>query len=94
MAGALDETGRVPLYIPLVALGLPVLDTAVAFLRRFLDGRNPMHADFDHFHDRIERLLGLTGRAGDAGGVRAHGGVLRRRRCWRTRGTRASARRW
>jgi len=61
VAGALDETGRVPLYIPLVALGLPVLDTAVAFLRRYLDGRNPMHADFDHFHDRIERLLGFTG---------------------------------
>jgi UDP-GlcNAc:undecaprenyl-phosphate GlcNAc-1-phosphate transferase len=61
VAGALDETGRVPLYIPLVALGLPVLDTVVAFLRRFLDGRHPMHADFDHFHDRIERMFGLSG---------------------------------
>ncbi len=61
VAGALDETGRVPLYIPLVALGLPVLDTAVAFLRRFLDGRHPMHADFDHFHDRLERMFGLRG---------------------------------
>jgi UDP-GlcNAc:undecaprenyl-phosphate GlcNAc-1-phosphate transferase len=61
VAGSLDDTGRVPLYIPLVALGLPVLDTAVAFLRRFLDGRHPMHADFDHFHDRIERMFGLSG---------------------------------
>lgn len=61
VAGSLDETGRVPLYIPLVALGLPVLDTGVAFLRRFLDGRHPMHADFDHFHDRIERMLGFSG---------------------------------
>lgn len=61
VAGSLDETGRVPLYIPLVALGLPVLDTAVAFLRRFLDGRHPMHADFDHFHDRIERMFGISG---------------------------------
>ncbi len=60
VAGSLDASGRVPLYIPLVALGLPVLDTGVAFLRRFLDGKHPMMADFDHFHDRIERLLGLS----------------------------------
>ncbi|GMV85133.1 MAG: hypothetical protein AMXMBFR80_09890 [Dehalococcoidia bacterium] len=60
VAGSLDSTGRVPLYIPVVALGLPLLDTGVAFLRRFLDGKHPMLADFDHFHDRIERLLGLS----------------------------------
>ena len=60
VAGTLDETGRVPLYIPLVALGLPILDTGVAFLRRFLDGRHPMHFDFDHFHDRLERNLKLS----------------------------------
>lgn len=60
VGGALDSTGRVPLYIPLVALGLPVLDTGVAFLRRFLDGKHPMKADYDHFHDRIERMLRLS----------------------------------
>ncbi len=60
VAGSLDSTGRVPLYIPVVALGLPLLDTGVAFLRRFLDGKHPMLADFDHFHDRIERMLSLS----------------------------------
>jgi UDP-GlcNAc:undecaprenyl-phosphate GlcNAc-1-phosphate transferase len=55
ISGFVDTTGRVPLYIPLVALGLPVLDTGVAFLRRFLDGRHPFKADTDHFHDRMER---------------------------------------
>ncbi|HMO55039.1 MAG TPA: MraY family glycosyltransferase, partial [Tepidiformaceae bacterium] len=60
IAAALDETGRVPLYIPLVALGLPILDTGVAFLRRFLDGRHPMQFDFDHFHDRMERNFHLS----------------------------------
>lgn len=55
ISGFVDTTGRVPLYIPLVALGLPALDTAVAFLRRFLDGRHPFKADQDHFHDRMER---------------------------------------
>jgi len=57
VAGFVDSTGRVPLYIPVVALGLPVLDTGVSFLRRILDGRNPMAADMDHFHHRVQRLL-------------------------------------
>jgi UDP-GlcNAc:undecaprenyl-phosphate/decaprenyl-phosphate GlcNAc-1-phosphate transferase len=60
VSGFVDSTGRVPLYIPLVALGLPVLDTGVAFMRRFLDGRHPFKADFDHFHDRMERLGGFS----------------------------------
>ncbi len=58
IAGFVDSTGRVPLYIPLVALGLPILDTGVAFLRRFLDRRNPFEPDQDHVHDRIARLVG------------------------------------
>lgn len=59
ISGFVDTTGRVPLYIPLVALGLPALDTAVAFLRRFLEGRHPFKADADHFHDRLERMAGF-----------------------------------
>jgi len=59
IAGFVDTTGRVPLYIPLIALGLPVLDTGIAYLRRFLDGRPPFEADQDHFHDRIERMFAL-----------------------------------
>ncbi len=59
IAGFVDTTGRVPLYIPLVALGLPVLDAGLAFVRRYLDARHPFEADFDHMHDRLERTLGL-----------------------------------
>lgn len=59
VAGFVDSTGRVPLYIPLVALGLPVLDAGIAFIRRYLDGRHPFEADQDHVHDRIERIFGL-----------------------------------
>jgi len=59
ISGFLDTTGRVPLYIPVIALGLPLLDTGVAFLRRFLEGRHPFKHDFDHFHDRMERLAGF-----------------------------------
>jgi len=60
ISGFVDTTGRVPLYIPLVALGLPILDTGVAFLRRYLDARHPFKADADHFHDRMERLGGFS----------------------------------
>jgi UDP-GlcNAc:undecaprenyl-phosphate GlcNAc-1-phosphate transferase len=56
VAGSVDETGRVPLFIPLAALGLPVLDTGVAFLRRYLNGMHPFKADQDHFHDRATGL--------------------------------------
>lgn len=60
IAGFVDNTGRVPLYIPLVALGLPILDTGVAVLRRFLDRRNPFEPDEDHVHHRLARLVGDT----------------------------------
>ncbi|MEO8538891.1 MAG: MraY family glycosyltransferase [bacterium] len=59
VSGFVDTTGRVPLYIPLVALGFPALDTGVAFMRRFLDGRHPFKADSDHFHDRLEHVAGF-----------------------------------
>ena len=60
VAGFVDSTGRVPLYIPLVALGLPVLDAGIAVVRRYLDARHPFEADQDHFHDRIERIFRLA----------------------------------
>jgi len=62
LAGFVDSTGRVPLYIPVAALGLPILDTGIAFLRRFLDRRNPFLPDQDHVHDRLEARLGSPGR--------------------------------
>lgn len=59
ISGYVDETGRIPLYIPIVALGVPLLDIGLAFSRRLLNGRHPFSADMDHLHHRIERLLGL-----------------------------------
>lgn len=49
------------LGLPLVALGIPLADTAVAFLRRALSGRSPFHADRGHIHHRLIDL-GLTHR--------------------------------
>lgn len=59
ISGFVDETGRIPLYIPTIALGVPLLDIGLAFSRRLLDGRHPFHADLDHVHHRIERMLGF-----------------------------------
>jgi UDP-GlcNAc:undecaprenyl-phosphate GlcNAc-1-phosphate transferase len=46
----------VAIAIPLVSLGLPVLDTSLAIIRRFLRGQPIFSADRGHIH---HRLLGL-----------------------------------
>ncbi|MEW6050195.1 MAG: MraY family glycosyltransferase [Candidatus Zixiibacteriota bacterium] len=39
------------LYVPLIALGVPLLETGLSFVRRMLSGRNVMQADRRHlFH--------------------------------------------
>ncbi len=40
--------------VPIVALGLPILDTLLAFVRRSLDFRHPLLRDEDHIHHRLE----------------------------------------
>ncbi|MDH3679331.1 MAG: undecaprenyl/decaprenyl-phosphate alpha-N-acetylglucosaminyl 1-phosphate transferase [Acidimicrobiia bacterium] len=45
-----------PLAIPLVILGVPVLDTAFAILRRAKGGKGLATADKDHLHHRLVRL--------------------------------------
>jgi len=47
------------LLIPILLLGIPILDTALSFARRILAGRNPFSADRDHIHHKLIRL-GLT----------------------------------
>lgn len=39
--------------VPFLVVGLPLFDTAFAFLRRLLSGRNPMSPDRGHFHHRL-----------------------------------------
>jgi UDP-GlcNAc:undecaprenyl-phosphate GlcNAc-1-phosphate transferase len=48
--------------VPLVALGFPLLDTALAVVRRAADARHPLVGDLDHIHHRLERAgLGPRG---------------------------------
>ena len=46
---------------PFLVLALPLFDTAFAFLRRLLKGKNPMSPDRGHFHHRLIDL-GLSQR--------------------------------
>jgi UDP-GlcNAc:undecaprenyl-phosphate GlcNAc-1-phosphate transferase len=45
------------LVIPAVAMGLPVLDTLVSMVRRFVLGRPVFHPDRDHIHHRVSSRL-------------------------------------
>jgi UDP-GlcNAc:undecaprenyl-phosphate/decaprenyl-phosphate GlcNAc-1-phosphate transferase len=45
-----------PLFIPLVILGVPLLDTIFSFFRRVLRRRSFAVADKDHLHHRLMRL--------------------------------------
>ncbi len=51
----------VALLIPVLALGLPLLDTTLSFVRRVGNGRNPFKADREHMHHRL-MALGLSHR--------------------------------
>ncbi len=39
--------------VPFIILGLPILDTTVAFTRRILRGQSPMTADRSHIHHKL-----------------------------------------
>jgi UDP-GlcNAc:undecaprenyl-phosphate GlcNAc-1-phosphate transferase len=54
-------TAAVTLLFPLVALGVPLLDSVLAFVRRLVRGRPVFSADVGHVHHRLLRL-GLSPR--------------------------------
>jgi UDP-GlcNAc:undecaprenyl-phosphate GlcNAc-1-phosphate transferase len=45
-----------PLFIPIVILGVPIIDTAFSFVRRVVRGTSFSVADKDHLHHRLMRL--------------------------------------
>ena len=51
----------VALVIPVIALGLPILDTTLSFVRRLARGQSPFRADGEHVHHRL-MALGLSHR--------------------------------
>ncbi len=52
----------VAMVVPILALGLPIMDTLLAMLRRFLRGQSMFSADKEHIHHRLV-ALGLSQRS-------------------------------
>lgn len=59
--GVMKTTVTVGVFVPVLALALPILDTAFAIVRRLATGRSIGEADKDHLHHRLLRL-GLSHR--------------------------------
>ena len=51
--GMFKSHAALSFFVPLLALGLPLFDTAFAFCRRALHGKNPLRADRGHIHHRL-----------------------------------------
>ncbi|MBN2013005.1 undecaprenyl/decaprenyl-phosphate alpha-N-acetylglucosaminyl 1-phosphate transferase [candidate division KSB1 bacterium] len=54
--GTFRENAALSMTIPIVVLGVPILDTTVAFVRRIKNGIHPFKADKYHIHHRVLNL--------------------------------------
>lgn len=61
IAGTLKSTATIALGIPVLALGLPLMDTAYAIIRRWRNGQALFEADRGHLHHRL-MYMGLNHR--------------------------------
>lgn len=57
--GAVKTAAAVSLLVPAIVMGLPIMDTAFAILRRYRNGRPIFAPDKGHFHHRL-LALGLN----------------------------------
>lgn len=56
LAGSQKSPTMVAVAIPIVSLGLPILDVAVSVVRRFLSGKGLFSADREHIHHKLISL--------------------------------------
>ncbi|HHW58113.1 MAG TPA: undecaprenyl/decaprenyl-phosphate alpha-N-acetylglucosaminyl 1-phosphate transferase [Clostridia bacterium] len=59
--GAVKSAAAIAIAVPILALGVPIFDTAFAIIRRLINGRPIMEADKGHLHHRLLEK-GLTQR--------------------------------
>ena len=59
LVGLFKMHAFVTMLVPIIALAVPLADTAFAFIRRILRGQSPFHADKGHFHHRL-LAMGFT----------------------------------
>lgn len=57
--GMVKSAATIALVVPIVALGLPIMDTAFAIIRRYTSGRPIFKPDKGHLHHRL-LAMGLT----------------------------------
>lgn len=57
--GAVKSAATIALLVPAVALGLPIMDTAFAIVRRYTNGRPIFQPDKGHLHHRL-LAMGLS----------------------------------
>ena len=55
VSGMVKSVAAIALAVPVFALGLPILDTAFAIIRRYLNKKPIMEADKDHLHHKLMR---------------------------------------
>jgi UDP-GlcNAc:undecaprenyl-phosphate GlcNAc-1-phosphate transferase len=63
LQGAQKAPTIIAVAIPVVSCGLPILETALSILRRFISGRPVFTADREHIHHKLLQR-GLTHRQG------------------------------
>lgn len=61
LGNSVKSSTTVAILVPFVALGLPIIDTLLAMLRRFLERRSIFTADRGHIHHQL-LAMGLTHR--------------------------------
>src|SRR5258707_4970911 len=63
LRGAQKAPTAVAVAIPVVSFGLPILETALSVIRRFISGRPVFTADREHIHHKLLEL-GFSHRQG------------------------------
>ncbi|WOO42347.1 MraY family glycosyltransferase [Rubellicoccus peritrichatus] len=58
----IEPQGFFVFLVPVLAVGLPVLDTLLSMIRRLLRGRPMFYPDKDHIHHRIQRVFNYSQR--------------------------------
>lgn len=51
--GAVKSAAAIAIAVPILALGVPIFDTAFAIIRRLINGKPIMEADKGHLHHRL-----------------------------------------
>jgi UDP-GlcNAc:undecaprenyl-phosphate/decaprenyl-phosphate GlcNAc-1-phosphate transferase len=62
VVGIGSATTATSTLIPFIAIGLPIMDTAMSMVRRLLSRKSMFHADSDHIHHRVISQLRISSR--------------------------------